>query len=194
MTETKMVELTNVSETLWLPLFGKAIESKRSDHFIYDKKAIEIAEKACELNPKLDKWWTKLSKELQGLMVWRNITIDAYVISFIDQHPNATFVNLGAGLCTRYDRINNSNIKWLEFDLPDVKNAWLEFNEESENHKYYTDSIFEDKWIEIIKEQQSGPIMFIAEGLLMYFSKEQVKQIMNKIADNFIVFNFYFII
>src|SRR5210317_1082910 len=114
-----MLDLKNVSETLWLPLFGKAIESKKKDAFIYDAKAIEIAEKACELNPSLSKWWTKLSKELNALMVWRNLTIDANVHDFLRRHPNATVVNLGAGLCTRYERINNPDITWLEFDLPD---------------------------------------------------------------------------
>lgn len=180
-----MIELKNVSETLWLPLFGKAIESKREDRFISDSKAIEIAEKACTLDPNLSRWWHKLSKELQAIMIWRNNSIDSSVKAFIEENPNATFVNIGAGLCTRYLRINNPNIKWLEFDLPAVKQVWLEFNVETENHQYYTDSIFEDDWIEIIKSQSDGPIMFIAEGLLMYFSKEQVAKLLKKLTLNF---------
>ena len=74
-----MIELENVSETLWLPLFAKAIESKKDNGLIYDKKAIEIAEKASQLSPKLHKWWNNISKELQGIMIWRYLCIDEYV-------------------------------------------------------------------------------------------------------------------
>ncbi len=180
-----MIELKNVSETLWLPLFGKAIESKRNDGFIHDQKAIEIAEKACKLNPDLNKWWTQLSKELQALMVWRNLTLDAYVSDFISRNGKCTIVNLGAGLCTRYERFKQHPITWLEFDLPDVKNAWLEFNEENEQHRYYTLSIFEEEWLDQIDHHGNQPVMFIAEGLLMYFSKSQVNELLSRLADRY---------
>ena len=180
-----MKSLENVSETLWLPLFGKARESKRPDALIHDSQAEKIAEKACELKPELDKWWTQLSKETQALMIWRNESIDAYVSDFIHQNPTATVVNLGAGLCTRFSRLDNGSINWLEFDLPDVKDVWLNFNQETDRHRYYVESIFEDEWINTIKTYSKEPVIFIAEGLLMYFSKEQVKGLLNKLISQF---------
>jgi len=180
-----MIELKNVSETLWLPLFAKAIESKRKNGFIIDYKAIEIAEKASQLNPQLSKWWNNISKELQGIMIWRFLCIDEQVNTFISKNKVSTIVNIGAGLCTRHHRFNNSNLIWLDFDLPDVKKAWLEFNSETNNHKYFTSSIFEDQWINDIKSSQKGPVLFIAAGLFMYFSKEQVHEILKKIATHF---------
>ena len=180
-----MLELKNVSETLWLPLFAKAIESKRKNGYINDQKAIEIAEKACTLNPELSKWWNSISKELQGIMIWRFSCIDQQVNTFISKNKTSTIVNIGAGLCTRHHRFNNSKLTWLDFDLPDVKKAWLEFNIETTNHKYFTSSIFEDNWINDIKSSQKGPLLFIAEGLFMYFSKEQVLKILKQIANHF---------
>ena len=176
------LDLTDVSETLWIPLFGKAIESKRVNGLLNDPKAIEIAEKACELNPKLNRWWKSLSRESQGLMIWRNEAIDEYVQDYLQKYPNGLIVNLGAGLCTRFDRLDNGSLTWVEVDLPQVKSAWLNFNEESDRHQYHTDSIFEEKWIKNIKSIQSENVLFIAEGLLMYFSKEEVKSIFNTIA------------
>ncbi len=180
-----MKSLTNVSETLWLPLFGKAIETKRPNPFISDPKAVEIAEKACLLLPELTKWWSGLSKETQALMIWRNQAIDRLVNDFIDRHPNATFVNLGAGLCTRFSRVDNGSINWLEFDLPDVKDVWLEFNQETDRHRYFTHSIFEEGWLEVIKQSSAGPVMFIAEGLLMYFNEQQVRLLLKSIGRHF---------
>ena len=180
-----MKTLENVSETLWIPLFGKARESIRLDSFIVDDKAVEIANLACEKLPELNKWWVDLSMETQALMVWRNTSIDAYVSEFITKHPNATIVNLGAGLCTRFSRVDNGTINWLEFDLPEVKEVWLEFNEETDRHKYYTDSIFEENWLEVVKNEANGPIMFTAEGLLMYFSKEEVASLLQTLSKHF---------
>lgn len=180
-----MKTLQNVSETLWIPLFGKAIESIRVDSFIVDEKAVEIANLACEKLPELNKWWVDLSMETQALMVWRNTSIDSYVSKFIDKYPNATIVNLGAGLCTRFSRVDNGTINWLEFDLPEVKDVWLEFNEETDRHKYYTESIFNESWLEIVKEQSSGPVMFTAEGLFMYFSKEEVATLLKTLSEHF---------
>jgi O-methyltransferase involved in polyketide biosynthesis len=180
-----MKALENVSETLWLPLFGKARESKRDDAFFKDPKAIEIAEKACELIPDLSKWWVQLSRETQALMIWRSEALDRYVSGFISRNPNGTVVNLGAGLCTRFSRLDNGKITWVEFDLPDVKDVWLFFNKESHRHQYSTQSLFESEWIETINLNSSGPVMFIAEGLLMYFSKEEVAGLLKKLSTEF---------
>ncbi len=190
-----MIELKNVSETLWLPLFAKAIESKRKNGYIIDQKSIEIAEKACKLNPELSKWWKSISKELQGIMIWRNISIDSHVQNFTTAHIPSTIVNIGAGLCTRQNRFNKKSIMWLDFDLPEVKKVWCEFYSESDQHKYFTSSIFETQWINEIKSAKKGPILFIAEGLFMYFSKKQVLTLLQQLATHFptseIVFEAY---
>ena len=180
-----MKTLQDVSETLWIPLFGKARESIRRDRFIVDEKAVEIASLACERMPELNRWWVDLSMETQALMVWRNSSIDSYATEFIDKNPNATIVNLGAGLCTRFSPVDNGKINWLEFDLPNVKEVWLEFNDETDRHRYYTDSIFGDEWIHIVKSYSQGRIMFIAEGLFMHFSKEEVEELLRNLSENF---------
>lgn len=177
------LKLTDVSDTLWIPLFGKAIESSRKNGLIKDDLAVEIAKKACALEPSLQKWWKSLSRESQGLMIWRNVVIDKLVLKYIKQNPNGTIINLGAGLCTRFKRLDNGEIKWIELDLPPVKTAWLNFNEESERHQFWTDSIFENAWIDKVEEIQNNNVLLIAEGLFMYFSKKQVKDILTMIGD-----------
>lgn len=178
------LDLREVSETLWIPLFGKAIESKRENGLIHDKKALEIADKATELNPNLQKWWRALSRESQGLMIWRSLEIDAFVKEYIQSVKNPVVVNLGAGLCTRYDRMKNisNGLTWIEIDLPPVKGAWENFNQETSHHQYWTDNIFEEEWLEKICRLSNNNVLFIAEGLFMYFSKDQVKGLLNKIT------------
>ncbi len=175
------LNLSDVSETLWIPLFGKAIETKRKNGLIEDAFALEIAEKACRMEPSLNRWWTSLSRESQGLMIWRNNAIDQYVSDYIAKHPDGVVVNLGAGLCTRFQRFNNQQIKWVEIDLPPVKDAWLNFNSETSDHFFWTDNIFQEEWLKKIKAIRSENVLFIAEGLMMYFSKAQVKQIFENV-------------
>jgi O-methyltransferase involved in polyketide biosynthesis len=176
------LKLTDVSDTLWIPLFGKAIESKRMNRLLNDPFAVEIANKACELNPSLQKWWKSLSRESQGLMVWRNHSIDKLVTDYLEKHPNGTVVNLGAGLCTRFNRLDNGKVKWIELDLPPVKDAWLNFNNETDRHQFWIDNIFESTWLEKVAAIQDDNVLFIAEGLFMYFSRQQVKGIFEMIG------------
>lgn len=178
------LDLKHVSETLWIPLFGKAIETKRKDAHIRDDKALDIANKAVELNPELGKWWKALSRESQGLMIWRLLEIDAFVKEYIESTPEPVVVNLGAGLCTRYERMksHNPNLKWIEIDLPPVKKAWENFNTETDHHEYWTDNIFENEWLEKVQSIKSEDVLFVAEGLFMYFSQDQVKGIIERIS------------
>jgi O-methyltransferase involved in polyketide biosynthesis len=54
---------------------------------------------------------------------------------FLDIHPKAVIVNLGAGLCTRYFRVDNGEVHWYEVDFPEVIALRRQFFEESE--RYY---------------------------------------------------------
>lgn len=178
------LKLADVSDTLWISLFGKAIESSRSNGLLTDDFAVEIAHKACQMEPSLRKWWKSLSRESQALMIWRNQAIDKLVIQHIKNFPKGIVVNLGAGLCTRFKRLDNGFINWIEIDLPPVKKAWLNFNEETARHQFWTDNIFESNWLNKISKIHQDNVLFIAEGLFMYLSRHQVKAIFEMISDN----------
>jgi O-methyltransferase involved in polyketide biosynthesis len=38
----------------------------------------------------------------------------------VDAHPEGLVVNLGAGLDTRFYRLDNGTITWIDIDLPEV--------------------------------------------------------------------------
>lgn len=38
----------------------------------------------------------------------------------MDAHPEGLVVNLGAGLDTRFYRLDNGTITWIDIDLPEV--------------------------------------------------------------------------
>ncbi len=50
----------------------------------------------------------------------RAFHLDSAVKQFIRQYPDATIVNIGAGLDTTFFRVDNAKIFWYDLDLPDT--------------------------------------------------------------------------
>lgn len=176
-------ELQEVSETLLITVYLRNLETQRKNGIIKDDKSVEIVNSINYNYVKYD--FQYASKLNQALIAIRTEIIDKFVENFISQYPNATIINLGTGLCTRFFRVDNGLINWYGIDLPKVKPIWDDLIGESERYKYFTYSIFDFDWIEKIKEIQSEKILFIAEGILMYFSEQEVKHLINTVQCNF---------
>ncbi len=162
--------LTNVSETLLIPLWAKATETDRKNGFLRDEKATEILEKIEYDFSKL-----KTSKISQAGCCLRASLIDKEVIEFLDSNPDATVIELGVGLDARYERIQRYGIThWYDLDLPDVIKLRRQFLPESNRHSYIEASMFDYGWIDTVKKHKT-PVCIIIEGVLMYFSPDEVK-------------------
>ncbi|MEH2364453.1 hypothetical protein [Nostoc sp.] len=48
------------------------------------------------------------------------------------QHPQSPVIEIGEGLNTRFERVDNSKVCWFDIDLPDVMVLWRQFFEETE--------------------------------------------------------------
>jgi O-methyltransferase involved in polyketide biosynthesis len=171
--------LKGVSETLLATLYLRNLETKRKDGIIRDNHAVEIV-KRIDYN-----FAANASPFTQAIIAIRTEIIDEIVKKFIQQYPNATIVNLGTGLCTRYFRVDNDLINWFCVDLPEVKLVWDDLFNECERLHYLSYSALDFNWIREIKAKTSDKILIIAEGLLMYFSEAEVKQLFNAIKHNF---------
>ena len=74
-------------------------------------------------------------------------------------------------------------IHWLEFDLPESIAVRRRLMEETERHQCIIGSALETDWMDSLPK--TGDKLFIVEGLLMYFTEEQVKSFLGAIADHF---------
>lgn len=189
-----VTDLQEVSETLLITVYLRNLETKREDGIIKDDKSVEIVD---SINYDFSKFDSQLN---QAIIAIRTKIIDEVVTNFIIQNPNATVVSLGTGLSTRFFRVDNSSINWFGIDLPRVKPVWdILIGEglspqsysgdctprESERFQYLTYSILDFDWIEKITETTSDNILFVAEGLLMYLSEPEVKQLIIALKNNF---------
>ncbi len=187
-TSVSTVKLTGVLETLMITLYARAIETRRSSPIIQDSKAVEIAEQVDYKFEKYSQGWTSQL----GCSI-RAKEYDSIVQNFIQNHPNSIIVNLGAGLCTRFTRVDNGRICWYEVDFPDVIELRYKFFEESERYKFIAQSILDFTWIDQIQRSPNQPLMVILEGVTMYLSeadnREIIKQIRTRLAPAEVVFD-----
>lgn len=168
--------LTGIPETLLIPLWARAAETKRKDPIIRDELAVEIMDKINYDFSKFEGAW-----RTQAGVAIRTEILDREVKKFIQTHPEAVIVNIGCGLDTRFERIDNNKVLWYDLDLPEPLSLRKEFFKEKDRYKMIGKSVFDYTWFTDIKNY-GRPTLFIAEGILMYFKKEQLQELMGKIS------------
>lgn len=106
-----VVDLGPVQQTLLIPLLGRAVESRKPAGLLKDRKAEAIVD---ALDYDFAKW--RGGASLVGATL-RTVLFDRAIEKFA--RDAATIVEIGCGLNTRFDRLDDGERQWLEFDLPD---------------------------------------------------------------------------
>lgn len=104
----------------------------------------------------------------------------------MDAHPEGLVVNLGAGLDTRFYRLDNGTITWIDIDLPEVV-AFRQKLQEPANPRrlLLAASVLEDGWVPHVKRLARSGVLFVAEGLFPYFTESQHRAVFAELSDNF---------
>ncbi|MFD3452627.1 class I SAM-dependent methyltransferase [Streptomyces sp. NPDC058691] len=172
------VELGRVQETLLIPLRARAAETARKRPLTRDPKAVELVEA-------LDHDFSGIGGGASHLgAVLRGVILDAWVREFLDAHPAGSVVELGAGLGTRYERLDNGTATWVEVDLPDVIALRRELLEESGRRRMVPGSVTEPGWTAAV-EAAPGPYLFVSEAVLVYLTEEEVRTAIGLITTHF---------
>jgi len=170
------LKLGDVQTTALIPLAIKANETLRPNARIINHKAVEIIN-ALDIDTKpYDKF---LSHE--GVVARTNM-LDRQLKEIIDQAPDTVVVNIGAGFDNRFSRMDNGKIWWFDLDLPDSIAARRKAFPEQDRVTMLSGNVLEDTWCrevkKVIADRQSPPV-FLAEGLFMYFTLEQIRTLLN---------------
>jgi O-methyltransferase involved in polyketide biosynthesis len=185
--------LTGVSETLLFCFYMKYLESIRPDGIINDPEYASIVDR-------IDYDFTLFDHtggDSQLSLSCRSMIIDSIARSVVDTDPDITVVSFGSGIDFRYNRIDNGKIAWFDIDMPAVIDLRRQLYHEGPRLRFISCSALDHAWMENIPKE--GKKLFIAEGLLMYFSREQVRDFITSLADRFpgslllfdVVSNFY---
>ena len=172
------VRLGAVQETLFIPLAARARETQRKHPVLRDPKAVELVQS-------IDYDAGKYSRGAGGLVtVLRTAIIDFWVRSFLAAHPAATVVEIGTGLNTRFERVDNGQVHWFDLDLPDVIELRRTFFADTDRRRTVAASVLAEEWLPAVA-QSRRPYFFVADGVLAYLPEEEVMAALARIAGQF---------
>lgn len=173
-----------VAETLLIPLYNRAKESRRQDPILRDPLAESLVDSIDYDFSRLD--GAPLSE--LGCVV-RGWYFDNAVSRLIaTSSKNVVVVNVGCGLDTRYQRneVKDSETVFYDMDLPEVIDLRRQLIPESPNNPYIAASLLETDWLDTLRAKHpDSAFIFVIEGVLMYFSDEQVKSFLGNVANRF---------
>lgn len=179
-----------VQKTLFLPLWARAKEIERSDPVIIDTCAKQVVQ---ETSYDFSKFEHELNEMEQINFAVRAFNFDKEVIEFIRIRPEGVIINIGAGLDTTFQRVDNGQIQWVNIDLPDVVSFRRNFMQDSEREITIGKSVFDFSWItDISGVMKNREILFMSAGVLFYFTKDQVHSLFSRLAVEFPSSHFVF--
>lgn len=170
-------DLGNVQETLLIPLFGRANDAASRHPVLNDKRAVELVDS-------IDYDFARFKGMSLPGSVLRTAIFDGWVRRFLDEHPAGTVVELGTGLNTRFDRVDNGRVHWFDIDLPDSIALRRRFFDDQNRYTMLAGSVLDTDWFDRVAVAPP-PYLFVSEAVLLYLTEEQVRTVITQLADRF---------
>lgn len=181
---TYHIEKNTAQETLIIPLFGRLICSEHFPDLYEDKEAARLcAQLDYDFAEK-----RKLMESPAGLfgaleVAQRHFDLIFEVKNYLNDHPQASVVNLGCGLDDTFRKTDNGTCRGYNIDLSDViavRNELLPAGEREEN---IACDLNDPAWMDRIPSEHGA--VFFAAGVFYYFTQDQVKRIIAALAERF---------
>ncbi len=169
--------LGEVQETLLIPLYGRARDAASRRSVLRDTQARDMVEA-------IDYDFRRFRGGSLPGSVLRTSIFDGWVREFLRENPEGTVVEIGCGLNTRFERVDNGRLRWFDLDLPDVIELRRHFFADDRRRTVLAGSVFDTDWIEAVAATP-GPWFFVAEAVFLYFPAEQVRDAVSRLADRF---------
>jgi O-methyltransferase involved in polyketide biosynthesis len=176
----RVTDLPPVSRTLLIPLYVRALESRRPDALLRDPKAEELVGRIED-----DFSGVTRKKNDQVAYLLRMREFDRRAAAFLAEHPDGTVVDLGCGLDTRFERIDNGRMEWYGLDLPEVIGLRKALLEETPRSHFLGCSVLDFSWLDALNGKAGKPILFLAEAMLVYLEEADVRRLVQALARSF---------
>ncbi|HEY2791193.1 MAG TPA: class I SAM-dependent methyltransferase [Micromonosporaceae bacterium] len=174
---TGQPDLGEVQQTLYIPLLSRAAYTRSGGPLLRDPKAVEIVEA-------LDPDRQKFGGTGDVFTVLRTAIYDYWVSQFLKAHPSGTVVELGSGLNSRFERVDNGEVRWFDVDLPDTVAVRRRFFADSDRRHTVAASVADTDWMDPVTSAP-GPYFLVSEGVLVYLRPEDATRSLRQIAERF---------
>ena len=169
--------MTNVNKTLYIPLYGKALVSRKGI-ILTDKKAEQIWES--EGFPLKGK---SRSKWLAYYMAMRSAVFDNWLKNEMEHDSTASVLHIGCGMDSRIERVGCGRHKWYDIDFPEVIELRKKYFKLTENYTMAAGDVRNTDWLSAIPAGTNAIVVF--EGVSMYLSQVELKSFMQALAKHF---------
>lgn len=168
--------MDSVNKTLYIPLYGKALVSRKGI-LLRDKKAEEI--------------WSRVEFPLKGksrskwlayYLSMRAAVFDNWVIGQLAKMPEATVLHIGCGMDSRVLRVNG-NCRWYDVDFPEVIAQRSRFYEETGTYRMISGDARDSGWLAAIPGNR--PAIVVMEGISMYLTPEETGNLLRNLQGHF---------
>ncbi len=177
-------DLRGVPETLLIPLYNRAMESRRPDAIIRDGKAVELVAKMGLDFSRVQQ--VRMTRMLGIMRIILAREFDRCAREYLARHPNAVVIHIGCGMDTRFERVDDGQVEWYDLDVPNVIEIRRRLiGGDAGRFHLLGCSVFDDAWMESVKARNPGSILFLAETVFLYFSEEQVRSLVLALRHRF---------
>ena len=171
------LQFGDIQETALITLAIRASETTRPNARIKDQKAKEIID---TLGVDVSRFDPFMSHE--GVVA-RTIMYREELKKLVRKYPDAVCINLGCGFDDKFSQVDNGTIRWFDVDLPDQNAVRRKVYKDQERCIMMDGDALNGTWTKNIPK--SKMYIIVMEGVLEYFSKEQVKACLNMLCDSF---------
>ena len=92
-------------------------------------------------------------------------------------------INLGCGFDDKFSQVDNGTLQWFDVDLPDQIEVRRKVFSDRDRCTMVAGNALEGSWTKQLPRAEMNII--VMEGVLEYFSREQVKTCLNMLCDSF---------
>ncbi|WP_374144788.1 class I SAM-dependent methyltransferase [Vibrio sp. NTOU-M3] len=171
-----------IPANLLQPLWFRSRESLVDDGLVYDPIAARACQR-CDLAPEC------LSGDIdQKQLLHATLTqlCDQQLTSFLSQNPEAWIINVGAGLDTRFYRVDNGRCHWLELDVTENLLWRQKLFHKSERYHHQCGSVSDISWLESLPVPEHATVMIVCEHALLDCNEQGVAQFIQALGRHFV--------
>lgn len=181
---TYLIEKNTVQETMIIPLYGRKMCSTLYPSLFRDETAIRLMKE-------IDYDFSDLARKSKSMMqrfgflevAMRQNDLAYEVRDYLKTYPKAAIVNLGCGLDDTGHLCDNGTCKVYNLDFPDViavRNQMLPPRKREENIPC---NLNDTSWFDKIDDSDGA--VFFAAGVFYYFLNDEVKTLVQAMAQAF---------
>ena len=180
MKEKVTIKRGTPQETLMLPLYGRYMANRMYPDLFRDTTAKGIIDRI-----DYDIEQSDMGKGPQFVYGMRQDIAERRVGSFLARYPDGIVVNLGCGLDTIFDHIDNGRCRLVNVDFPEVigfrRNLFPPKDRETDIGKDATDHT----WMDEIGYRPGDRVFVMSLGVLFYLQPKDVRDLIDSLGRHF---------